>query len=105
MRTRATPAKAVRFEVSPELASAIKDKLGESTLTDWATRALSAGFGLPAEVIRESVPRQVRKTKRESLFLELAPAFLERLDARAVHVNLKRTAFARACFALAVGKV
>ena len=103
MRKRAVDVRGIRFELPSALAARVRAAASGSTLNEWARNALAAGFSVPPDELRADLPAARRGSI--SLFLELPPAFIERMDARAVHVNMRRTEYARACFARAVNRV
>ena len=89
-RRRAQPMKSVRLEIAEDLYQMIRASAAGLSLTAFALDAMLTG-PLPVALAPAS------SRPRKSLFLELTPAQLAKIDQRAKRVPLSRSDFARAC--------
>lgn len=92
--------KFVRIEVAPRQMDLMRDAAKSRPVSIWAIMALRNGLAhrgpLPTIWVRKGEPR-------ESLFLAVPVDLLKAIDRAAAHVGVKRSAYARSCFALATG--
>lgn len=99
-KTAAKGVKFLRIEVSAKQMAEMKKAAYPRPLVRWALLALRNGLAFRGQLPTVYVERN---KPRESLFLEVAPELLAKIDAHADSLAKNRTEFARACFAHAVG--